>query len=141
MQFYKNGQTSGDYGVRKWEYYTKAVNDPGAAQLHFLKDLMLSVPYFERVPDQSLVVEQGEKYKYLAATRGENYAFVYTYTGRELKINMGKIKGDKVEALWFNPSTGKTNTIGRFENQGIKLFNPPGNQKDGNDWVLILKSL
>jgi len=141
MQFYKIGQKSGDYGVRKLEYYTKAVNDPGAVQIHFLKDLMLSVPYFERVPDQTMIANQEEKHQYLAATRGENYAFIYTWTGRDLKINMGKIKGDKVDALWFNPSDGKTNSIGQFENKGVQSFNPPGDQKDGNDWVLILKSI
>lgn len=141
MQFYKNGQKSGDYGVRSWEYYTKAVDDPGAAQVHFIKDLMLSVPYFERVPDQSLIANQGQKHEYLTATRGEKYAFIYTWTGRDLKINMGKIKGVNVTALWFNPSNGKTETIGQFENKGVLSFNPPGDQKNGNDWVLILKSI
>ena len=141
MQFYKNGQKSGDYGVRSWEYYTKAVDDPGAAQVHFIKDLMLSVPYFERAPDQSLIANQGQKHEYLTATRGEKYAFIYTWTGRDLKINMGKIKGVKVTALWFNPSDGKTEAIGQFENKGVLSFNPPGDQKNGNDWVLILKSI
>jgi len=140
MQFYKKGQNSGDYGVRQWEYYTKAQNDPGAMQIHHIKDLMLSVSYFDRVPDQSIIVNQKDKHDYLVATRGGNYAFVYTWTGRLMTINMGKITGNQVNAYWFNPSTGKTEIIGSFKNKGIQSFDPPGEPKDGNDWVLILKS-
>jgi hypothetical protein len=140
MQFYKEEQPKGDYGVRKWEFYTRALNDPGAKQMHFIKDLMLSVNYFNRVPDQSLVANQKDKYDYLAATRGDDYAFIYTWTGREMEINMGKIKGDKIEAFWFNPSNGKMESIGKFDNKGTNLFDPPGMQQKGNDWVLVLKS-
>jgi hypothetical protein len=100
---------------------------------------MLSWPYFERVPDQSLINgENGERYDYIAATRGKDYAFVYTYNGRNFKINMGKIRGEQVRAYWYNPRTGKGQVIGKFENKGVVEFNPPGEKKDGNDWVLIL---
>ncbi len=99
---------------------------------------MLSKPYFDRVPDPSLVAQQGEKYNYLAATRGKDYAFVYTYNGRDIKVNMGKISGAKVNASWYDPRNGSVQEIGTFSNKGVVNFNPPGEQKDGNDWVLIL---
>jgi len=141
MQFYKPGEPNGAYGVRNWEFYTKALNDPGAGQMQYLKSLMLSKPYLERVPDQSMIANQKEKHDYVVATRGKDYAFVYTWTGRDLEINMGKIEGDKVKASWFNPRDGKTTEIGEFENKGTKAFNPPGDEKEGNDWVLILQGL
>jgi hypothetical protein len=85
-----------------------------------------------------MVVNQGEKYNYLVATRGKTYAFIYTYTGREMKLNMGKIEGAKVKATWYNPRNGETKKVGIFENTGTLSFNPPGEEMEGNDWVLVL---
>lgn len=102
---------------------------------------MLSKPYFDRVPDQSLVADQGEKYNYIAATRGENYAFFYDYTGRLFSVNMGKIAGSKVKATWYNPKDGSKTSIGSFVNKGVQRFDPPGEEAEGNDWVLILEKL
>ncbi|WP_167607200.1 glycoside hydrolase family 140 protein [Maribellus sediminis] len=140
MQFYKPSDETPAYGAR--EYWTEAIDMPGAGQMQYLKTLMLSKPYFERVPDQSLIAGvQGEKYDYLAATRGENYAMIYTYNGRNLDIAMGKIAGERVNAWWFNPRNGELTTIGSFENTGEHLFDPPGEVVDGNDWVLVLNSV
>jgi hypothetical protein len=138
MQFYKPGDTIVSYGARK--YWTEALNDPGASQMIHLKRLILSKPYLERKPDQSLIAdEQGEKYNYLVATRGNNYAFIYTYTGRTMKISMGKINGDNVRATWFDPRTGSYQEIGTYENSGMLEFDPPGTVANGNDWVLQLE--
>jgi len=102
--------------------------------------LMLSFPYLERIPDQTLIANQGEKYDYLVATKGEKYALIYTYNGRKMILNMGKIAGDKVNASWYNPRNGKETKIGIIENKGTKEFQPLGDKKDGNDWVLILRT-
>jgi hypothetical protein len=136
MQMRKSGETGGAYGAQ--DYWFTAINDPGAGQMMHLKNLMLSRPYLERVPDQSLIAEQGQKYDYLIATRGKAYAFIYTYNGRNIKVNMGRIAGEKVKATWYNPRNGSKTDIGIFPNKGIKEFDPPGDKKDGNDWVLIL---
>jgi hypothetical protein len=140
MQFYKPTDKGGAYGPKK--YWFDAINDQGAQQMFYLKKLILSKPYFERVPDQSLIAgEQGEKYNYLAATRGNDYAFIYDYTGRNFQVNMGKIKGEKVKASWYSPHDGSTKLIGEFSNKGLKEFDPPGEEHDGNDWVLVLATM
>ena len=66
---------------------------------------------------------------------------VYTYTGKDFELNMGKITGDKVKASWFDPKTGKSTPIDTVSNTGICKFNPPGEEKEGNDWVLILDKI
>lgn len=137
MQMHSAYDTTSAYGSK--ELWTSAINSPGASQMIYLKNLMLSRPFLERVPDQSLIAgENAEKYNRLLATRGKDYAFVYTYTGRNINVNLGKIEGVKVKASWFNPRDGKTTDIGEFDNTGTREFNPPGDEKAGNDWVLVL---
>lgn len=137
MQFYKPTDKKPAYGAR--EYWTAGINLPGSQQMQFLKKLMLSRPFLERIPDQSLIAgDNGLKYNYLLATRGNDYAFIYTYTGRDIPVKMGIISGNKVKASWYKPTNGTTIEFGEFENTGIHEFNPPGEPADGNDWVLIL---
>ena len=96
----------------------------------------------DRVPDQSLIDGTiGERYNYLAATKGKDYAFIYDYTGRNFEINMGKIKGAKVKASWYSPRNGRKTLIRILDNKGVMKFDPPGEEKEGNDWVLILESI
>lgn len=139
MQFF-NGVGAAAYGAKqKW---TDALNDPGAKQMHFLKDLMLSKPYLDRIPDQTLIADNtGEKYDYLIATRGRDYAFIYTATGKKISVNMGKLKEDNLYASWYNPRNGDYTKIGTFVNKGQHEFTPPGEDKYGNDWVLVLESV
>lgn len=138
IQMCKPGDKTTAYGAK--EYWFDAINDPGASQMIWLKKLMLSKPFFDRMPDEGLVGDQGKRYEYIAATRGKGYAFFYDYTGRNFKVNMGKIEGTKVKATWYNPANGGKILIGSFDNKGVKSFDPPGEVKDGNDWVLILES-
>jgi hypothetical protein len=129
MQMLRPGD-KGSYGARiPW---WKALNDPGASQVVYLKNLMLSRSYFDRIPDASLIADQGKRYDYVVATRGRDYAFIYTYTGRTFKINPF---ANHLTASWYNPRTGETTTLGAVHSN---TFDPPGDPRPGNDWVLIL---
>lgn len=140
MQMHSATDSTTAYGSS--ELWTEGLDAPGAGQMQYLKKLILSRDgYFDRVPDQSLIAENGEKYNRLLATRTDDYAFIYNYNGREMKINMGKIKGDKVKASWYDPRTGESTVIGEVANTGVQTFKPEGGERDGNDWVLILDSL
>lgn len=140
MQMHKPADKESAYGSK--DYWYDAIDHPGAGQMVHLKNLILSKPYLDRVADQSLIASgQGEKYDRLMATRGKNYAFIYTYNGRNMNIAMGKISGTKVKASWYDPRTGKSTAIGTFVNKGVKAFNPPGEKQEGNDWVLVLESI
>lgn len=137
MQFHTPGDKDANYDVkRNWR---ETINAPGANELKYLKKLMLSKPYYERVPDQSLVLNAGERYSNILATRGKDYAFIYTYTGRTINVQLGKINGATINARWYDPRTGESTPAGVFENKGIKEFDPPGEEKEGNDWVLVLE--
>jgi hypothetical protein len=137
MQMFRKGDKPA-YGNK--ELWANAINAPGAGQMVYIKKLMLDFPYLERIPDQSLIANQGEKYDYQIGTKGKNYALIYTYNGRKITVNMGKIAGDKVTASWYNPRNGQKTKIGIIDNKGTKEFQPSGKKEDGNDWVLILSS-
>lgn len=137
MQMFRKGDNPA-YGNKI--LWNDAINAPGAAQMVYIKKLILDFPYLERVPDQSLIANQGEKYDYLTATRGNKYAMIYTYTGRKIAVNMGKIAGSKVTATWYNPRNGERTKIRTVANKGVQEFQPSGKKEDGNDWVLILSS-
>jgi len=121
--------------------WKERINSPGAIQVQYLKQLLLSHSYFDRVPDQSLVVNNGERYQRVAATRGRDYALLYTYTGRIIQVQLEKISGSILKAYWFDPRTGKKIDAGSIENKGVGTFDPPGEEGNGNDWVLVLEKL
>jgi hypothetical protein len=108
----------------------------------YLKKLMLSRPYLERVPDQSIIAgNEGRKYDRLIATRGKNYAFIYTYNGREISINTQKLTGTQIKASWYNPRNGQITAIGTVAKTSMLKFKPPGQKANGNDWVLIVDAI
>jgi hypothetical protein len=140
MQFFRPDQDRPSYGAAL--HWKEALEAPGAGQMIHLKNLLASMSMKEVRPDQSLVAgQQGEKYKYIAACRGEDYAMLYNYTGRKIDAAMGKIKGPKVKASWYDPRTGDFLDLSEYENTGIIAFDPPGEEGNGNDWVLVLESL
>lgn len=137
MQMHKPDSGLGRYGVRN--YWYEAIDDPGAGQMQHLKSLVRSRPFFERVFDPSIIAgDNGSQYDYVIATRGKSFAFIYTYTGREFDVSPGKISGEKIRAYWYNPRNGRAEFLGYFENKAVQHFDPPGQRKEGNDWVLIL---
>jgi hypothetical protein len=140
MQMNKPSDKNPSYGARK--YWYQAMDDSGAYQMKYLKQLMLSHPYFERVFDDSVVVgDSGKRYDYVIATRGKRYLMVYDFTGRTFALLMGRISGDSVKASWFNPRNGETTPIDVLKNAGIVNFDPPGEKANGNDWVLVLDGM
>ena len=139
MQFKKTQTKDNAFGaVKTWKETIDAV---GANQMKYVKQLMLSKPFLNRTPAQEIILNQGEKYNYLTALRVKGATYVYTYTGREMEIKMGEYAGKKVKCSWFDPRNGEYLAIGEFENKGTKKFDPPGNVKQGNDWVLVMEDL
>ncbi len=114
----------------------EALQEPGAAQMQHLKALMTRFPFTQGRPDQSLILaEEGTKYDRLIATRGEDYALVYTYTNRSINIDLDKIAGRDKQVFWFDPQTGGFSYIGK--KRGQQNFTPEGGYGAGKDKVLV----
>ncbi len=136
MQFFVKGADTANFEPElPWQ---TALNAPGANQMHFLRALIESRPMLERVPDQSLIRDNGLRYERVLASRGRAYAFAYTYTGRPFTMRLGEISGRQVKARWYSPRDGGWMQIGTLANRGEHRFDPPGETAPGNDWVLVL---
>lgn len=134
MQFYKPG-VQGSFFPGK--YWYDCMDEPGLNQMVHLKKLILAFPYFERVPDQTLIHNNGERYDRAVATRGNDYMLVYNYSGRPMKLDLTKISGARKKCWWFNPRNGALEYIGEFESNGAQAFQADVAYMAGNDRVLI----
>jgi hypothetical protein len=144
------GVTYGHHAV--WQFYTpprppinhadrpwlEAIERPGANQVQFLRSLMESRPYGERIPDQSLLVTpEGVAESHIQATRATDgsYALVYLPHRMAVTIDLKPLNGRAMKSWWYNPRTGEANAIGLAHGMGRISFTPP---VDGPDWVLVL---
>ena len=115
-----------------------ALELPAANQMKFVRRLMESRPVLERIPDQSLVVENNlGAAERIQVTRGSDYAFIYAATGKAFTVNLGKISGTMLNAYWFDPRKGEVKMLEKLENKGTKTFTPPTSGY-AQDWILVL---
>ena len=133
MQFYKPGYPSAYFNKKLWY---DALNDPGFSQMQHLKHLILRFPYFERVPDQSIILDNGTQYDRLIATRGNDYLLVYNYTSRDMTIDLRKISGERKHVWWMDAATGQLTDLGLYGNKVI-IFRPHKATDGIEDGVLI----
>lgn len=121
--------------------HPRALSSPGSMQMQFAKALMLSRPYFTRIPDQSVIIgDHGRGFVHVGATRDRegSYAMVYLPNGLSVTVDLTKISGKAVVGWWFDPRTGKATSIdGIFPTMGGRTFTPPSSGAD-IDWVLVL---
>ncbi len=136
MQMFRPGGDKPSFAANR--LWSEALDMPGANQMRHVRALIESRPMLERVPDQSLIVDNGTRYDRVLASRGRGYALAYTYTGRPFTMRLGAIAGSRVSAGWYSPRDGNRVAIGSIANSGTHRFDPPGRPAPGNDWVLTL---
>ncbi len=123
-----------DYFHLHWE---EAITRPASGQMCYIRKLIESRPFFERVPDPGLLVANYEGVNHIEACRGEDYVFAYSSNGLPLRMRLGMISGSHTTAHWYDPRTGKSHYIGEFPNDGERSFSPPSRGRN-DDWVLVL---
>ncbi len=136
MQMLKKTDRKSSYGAREpWE---QALNNPGAGQMIFLKNLMQQYHFETMVPDQSVLADPGERYDHLTAFGGNDYLLVYTWNGRRIVLKPEILPGNQYSVNWYSPRNGMFMNVGQIKKGEKFEFNPPGGKSNGNDWVLIL---
>ncbi|MEZ4901632.1 MAG: glycoside hydrolase family 140 protein [Spirosomataceae bacterium] len=108
--------------------WQRAATAEAATQMQHLKNLLLSRPYFSRIPDQSIIasVEGTDWTDYVVATRDEagKYALVYLPKNQYVRVDLSKIMGKYRLISWFNPRTGVYTPVSVTKADGIQTFTP-----------------
>jgi len=119
-------------------YWHDALDLPGATQMKYVRQLMESRPMLDRVPDQSIIKENNyPSAERIQGTRGKDYMFIYSATGKSFTVLPGKISGSRLKAHWYNPKDGTKKEAGSVSNSEENRFQPPSSGY-GHDWVLVL---
>ena len=142
-QMWEEGRKPVNYPLMPW---FEAIHQPGAAQMQYGRWLIESRPFFTRIPDNSIIVPHkiptavpgAGQYRFVATRDLDGtYAMVYVPVGREFEVRMDVIKGEQVNAWWFNPRDGMAEKIGTFTNKGTQKFQTP-NPGENIDWILVI---
>lgn len=123
---------------RTWR---EALERPAAQQMIHLKRLMLSRSYLNRIPDQTLIVNNtDERALHVRATRAADgsWALVYIPPRRDLiRIDLDRMAQAEFQIGWFDPRTGKEEHFDGF-GEGMITLAPPDYT---NDWVLMMNRI
>ncbi|HEX5150423.1 MAG TPA: glycoside hydrolase family 140 protein [Parafilimonas sp.] len=119
--------------------WQKAIYSEAATEMQWLKNLMLSRPYFSRVNKQDIVVsDTGSTYINRIEACGNDdgsYAMIYLPQNAPVTIDMSKISGNKKNAWWYNVKNGKASKADIKNHASAETFTPPAENKD---WVLVI---
>lgn len=137
-QFYQPDRKPITFARTPWQ---EALHLPGAGQMQFAKNLLLSRSFLTRIPDQALLAsDPGAGTDHVQATRDSEgrYAFVYSASGKPFTVHMDKLTGGgSVRAAWYDPRNGQEAVFGTFDTKGEQEFTSP-TSGPGCDWVLTL---
>jgi hypothetical protein len=134
-QMWRPGRQQLIWPRRPWY---EAMHLPGSGQMQHARALLLSRPFLERIPDQSLIVsEVGTGTHHVRATRDSagRYALIYLPAGDPVELDLSKLAGETLAGYWYDPRTGAARSIGVLRKQERTTFTPP---QGGLDWVLVL---
>jgi hypothetical protein len=126
------------YYIMNWR---EALHRPGAEDMKHVKSLLMSRNFLELTPCQELLNENYDGANYISAAKGirNDYAFMYTPNGLDIRVNTGMLNGNSVKAYWYDPRNGTYKFTGEKSTGGIAEFVPPSSGRN-NDWVLVLDS-
>ncbi len=122
-------------------YWTESLDLPGASQVCLLKALMLSLPFAELMPDQSILKSPAGACRALR-TSDSSHLVIYLTEGLLGSIQLNLIGLPSTRQLtWFNPRTGDRSAQGLIEPTPNFLIEKPGGPRRGTDMVLLIEPL
>jgi hypothetical protein len=136
-QFWQPGREPTIGAHLPWQ---RALHLPAAWQMRHLRALLTSRPFFDRIPDQSLIAgsnHSGIDHAQACRSNRGAYAMIYLPTGLPVTVIGGKLAGDRLRAWWYNPRDGAAILHGEIDRSDEMTFTPPASGY-GHDWVLVL---
>ncbi|MFN3728113.1 MAG: glycoside hydrolase family 140 protein [Fimbriimonadaceae bacterium] len=145
-----HGHTYGCHDIwQMWDHHREMINRPcrpwhealslpGASQMRHAKNLLLSRPYFTRVPDNRIVLDSFAGGKVIGTRDSEgSFLMVYLPEGGYVDVDQTGLTGPDVHAWWFDPRTGDALDLGAMTRDGSQGYESP-NAGVGSDWILVV---
>ena len=133
------------YGSSVWnfgDHWREKLELPGATQMGLFHKIFNGLPWYLFRPDTSgeLLVEGrgtygSDDYGVVSVLPNSRMAMIYLPGSRTIKVNVEKIKGSNIRALWISPRTNQRFIGGYFKPQGVRELTPPSLD---DDWLLLL---
>lgn len=137
MQFHHKGDRDANFGVREeWE---EDIHAEGAIHMAHVRKLMETYPGSRQPAQEMIAGNTGTQYKYILATRGEKFLLAYTYTGLPIELDRIKLGWEKIKTRWFNPRTGEFAGWKKSGSSDSKFIPIVPDERNGNDWVLVVE--
>ncbi len=129
-------------GWRVLPTWRTALDAPGAVQLGILKRIFMArTEWWLLVPDQSVFASGGRTdgdMLHLAARHQDGkWAMIYLAEKASFSVNMDKVAGAGVSAVWIDPKTGDAVPAGTVPNTGQRSFSTPDGWEDA---LLVLEA-
>ncbi len=110
---------------RMGENWTKSFSTPGARQMTIFRQVVKSVPWWHRIPDQA-IIESGQNEGEIlnTAVRGDDgrWAMVYLSSRCHVLVRLEKLLTNLAQATWVNPATGEQKDAGQYETYTMPGF-------------------
>jgi hypothetical protein len=114
--------------------WKEALDRPGASQMVHLKNLILSRPFFTRIPGQDqFLTKPGDGEQHIRATRDQDCTTALVYfpqPGQSTALDLELFTGNKVRAWWFDPCTGEARLDGVHPVRHAMSFTSPSEMPD-----------
>lgn len=139
------------YGSKAWGLrpgWEKLLELPGAIHMSYLSGIFQSLPWHRLVPETAPAVVtagfgRGSDRAITAWIPDGSVAITYMPSSRKITVDLKKLSG-KVDAQWFDPTTGKYARIegSPFANTAPREFTPREKNGGGDgDFLLVLSAV
>jgi len=121
--------------------WRQALTYPGAYQAGYMRALFESRPWWLLRQDQALLrsgPNTGGKEIIVALASDGSCLLAYTPYGSGFTLSLTGLAATHLHAWWFNPRDRTYVDVGEIEAQPELVFDPPSDERRGNDWVLVL---
>lgn len=122
----------------------QSLDFPGAYQAGYMRKLFENRPWQLLIPNENLLNDKPEalgKECIAALASDKSFGMIYIPFGSTITVDLSLVQGKSKKLWWFNPSIGKTIYIDTIASVSKLEINPPGDEKRGNDWVLVIDQL
>ena len=127
--------------------WRQALGSPGAVGKAHLGRLLHSLPWWKLQPDAgnrllTSGIGSGGRLAVAARARDGTLAVVYAPTPRRITLDLRRLRGPRVRARWYDPTTGRYRPPASLLRTGTpRAFRmPPRNAAGDGDMVLVLTS-